>query len=142
MRAGSKTLVAPFLPFSCVFLSPSPLLLCVFPPALQRQARPTEKTNVVWRFERGREHLRVETRRDGQSGEFVLTLHQADGTQLVDRFRNRNKFQKRLYSLERELLAARWTSRRSIRRDDDERVHAQRVASRSRSARLRSTPQR
>jgi hypothetical protein len=67
---------------------------------------------MVWFFQRGREHLRVETRR-GRSGEFILILHQADGTQLVDRFKSQSKFRKRLHDLERKLAAARWTSRRS-----------------------------
>ena len=64
-------------------------------------------------FERGREYLRVETRRS-TSGEFVLILHQADGTRLVDRFKNEGKFRKRLGALERQLLAARWTSKRPL----------------------------
>jgi hypothetical protein len=60
-------------------------------------------------FERGREHLRVEVRRR-RNGEFVLILHQADGTRLVDRFSTESKFRKRLDALERKLLAARWTA--------------------------------
>jgi len=67
---------------------------------------------MIWFFERGREHLRVETRR-GRSGEFVLILHQADGTQLVDSFKSQSKFRKRLNDLERTLVAARWTPRRA-----------------------------
>ena len=65
---------------------------------------------MVWFFQRGREHLRVETRR-GRSGEFILILHQADGTQLVDRFKSQGKFRKRLHDLERKLARARWTAR-------------------------------
>jgi hypothetical protein len=67
---------------------------------------------VVWFFQRGRDSLRVETRRD-RSGQFVLILHQADGTQLVDRFKSQSKFRKRLHDLERKLARARWTARRS-----------------------------
>jgi hypothetical protein len=67
---------------------------------------------MVWYFQRGREHIRVETRRT-RSGEFVLILHQADGTQLVDRFKSENKFRKRFHDLERKLAAARWQSRRA-----------------------------
>jgi hypothetical protein len=66
---------------------------------------------MVWYFQRGREHLRVETRR-ARSGEFVLTLHQADGTQLVDRFKSENKLRKRLHDLERKLTSARWHATR------------------------------
>ena len=62
---------------------------------------------MVWYFQRGREHLRVQTRR-AKSGDFVLTLHQADGTQLVDRFRSASKLRKRLHDLERKLTSARW----------------------------------
>lgn len=63
-------------------------------------------------FARGREFLRVETRR--KAGEFVLILHQADGTRLVDRFKSQSKFRKRLTQLERQLLAARWSPRASL----------------------------
>ena len=65
---------------------------------------------MVWFFHRGREHLRVETRRS-RSGEFILILHQADGTQLVDRFKSQGKFRKRLHDLERKLARARWMTR-------------------------------
>jgi hypothetical protein len=64
-----------------------------------------------WFFERGREHLRVEIRREHKSGEFVLILHQADGTRLIDRFKSQAKLRKRLQDLERKLIRARWTSR-------------------------------
>ena len=64
-----------------------------------------------WFFDRGRDHLRVETRYDHKLGEFVLILHQADGTQLVDRFKSETKLRKRLQELERKLTRARWRSR-------------------------------
>jgi hypothetical protein len=70
-------------------------------------------------FERGGVCLRIETIRDARSGDFVLILHQADGTQLIDRFKTQRKFQKRLDDLERELLASRWTSMGSARLPDD-----------------------
>ena len=63
---------------------------------------------MIRRFARGRAQLRVETRRDKSSGEFVLILHQADGTQLVDRFSTRGKLRKRLEAIERRLTARRW----------------------------------
>lgn len=63
---------------------------------------------MIRRFARGRAQLRVETRRDKSSGEFVLILHQADGTQLVDRFTSRGKLRKRLEAIERRLVARRW----------------------------------
>jgi hypothetical protein len=65
---------------------------------------------MVWFFQRGRDSLRVEARR-GRSGQFILILHQADGTQLVDRFKSQSKFRKRLHDLERKLARAHWTSR-------------------------------
>ena len=71
-------------------------------------------------FQRGREHLRVETRRS-RSGEFILILHQADGTQLVDRFKSQGKFRKRLHDLERKLARARWTARSAAERARSER---------------------
>ena len=72
-------------------------------------ADPPKISLMVWSFHRGREHLRVETRRS-RSGEFILILHQADGTQLVDRFKSQGKFRKRLHDLERKLARARWTT--------------------------------
>lgn len=64
-------------------------------------------------------YLRIEARRDAESGEFILILHQADGTQLVDRFKSRRKCQKRLDALGRELRASRWTSMGSSELSDD-----------------------
>jgi hypothetical protein len=61
-------------------------------------------------FERGRAHLRVETRRDRATGEFVLILHQSDGTQLIDRFKTKEKLKKRLAAIERQLVANRWAA--------------------------------
>ena len=66
---------------------------------------------MVRLFVRGQERLRVETRRDRESGELVLILDQADGTRLVDRFRSKSRFQKRLDALERRLRARRWSAR-------------------------------
>lgn len=68
---------------------------------------------MVRLFIRGDERLRVETRKDRASGELVLILDQADGTRLVDRFRSKSRFQKRLEALERRLRARRWTARQS-----------------------------
>jgi hypothetical protein len=83
-------------------------------------ADPPKIPLMVWFFQRGREHLRVETRR-GRSGEFILILHQADGTQLVDRFKSQGKFRKRLHDLERNLARARWTARSAAERARSER---------------------
>lgn len=68
---------------------------------------------MVWVFERGGVRLRIEARRDAKSGEFELILHQADGTQLVDRFQSQRKLRKRLDGLKRQLHASRWTSKKS-----------------------------
>jgi hypothetical protein len=84
------------------------------------RADPPKIPLMVWFFQRGREHLRVETRR-GRSGEFILILHQADGTQLVDRFKSQGKFRKRLHDLERNLARARWTARSAAERARSER---------------------
>jgi hypothetical protein len=64
---------------------------------------------MVWFFHRGDDSLRVETRRDRKSREFLLILRQSDGTELVDRFKSKGKFQKRLDDLERKLKANRWS---------------------------------
>jgi len=65
---------------------------------------------MVWIFQRGDDLLRVETRRDRKSREFLLILRQSDGTELVDRFKSKGKFQKRLDDLERKLKANRWAA--------------------------------
>ena len=65
---------------------------------------------MVWFFQRGDDSLRIETRRDRKSGEFLLILRQSDGTELVDRFKRKGKFQKRLDDLERKLRANRWAA--------------------------------
>lgn len=66
---------------------------------------------MVWFFQRGDDLLRVETRRDRKSREFLLILRQSDGTELVDRFKSKGKFQRRLDDLERKLKANRWAER-------------------------------
>ena len=63
---------------------------------------------MVCFFHRRGDSLRVETRRDRKSGEFLLILRQSDGTKLVDRFKSKGKCQKRLGDLERTLKANRW----------------------------------
>jgi hypothetical protein len=72
---------------------------------------------MIRRFARGGTQLRVETRRDKTSGEFVLILHQEDGTQLIDRFSTRSKLRKRLEAIERRLTSRRWAGHKSLPAD-------------------------
>jgi hypothetical protein len=63
---------------------------------------------MIWIFERQQEVLRVETRFDIETAEFVLRLTAPSGAVQVERFRNVATFQQRLEVLEAELEAERW----------------------------------
>ena len=64
---------------------------------------------MIWIFERADEMLRLETRYDNRSGEFLLIIHRARGSQ-VERFKNTITFRERLEVLETQLAAEQWTA--------------------------------
>jgi len=64
---------------------------------------------MIWMFERGKDSLRLETRYDNASAEFVLIRHQLTGDPQVERFGNEMAFRRRLEVLEQQLTADRWT---------------------------------
>jgi len=64
---------------------------------------------MIWMFERGKESLRLETRYDNATSEFVLIRHQLDGDPQVERFKNETVFRQRLEFLEKQLANDHWT---------------------------------
>jgi hypothetical protein len=65
---------------------------------------------MLWIFEREPgELLRLETRYDNETSEYVLIMHRPEGGPDVERFRDIVKFQERLENLETQLEADSWT---------------------------------
>jgi hypothetical protein len=64
---------------------------------------------MVWFFERDSESLRLETRYDNDTAEFVLIMHQTNGGPQIERFRDAATFRERLEVLETQLEADHWT---------------------------------
>jgi hypothetical protein len=69
---------------------------------------------MVWMFERGDDSLRLETRYDSGTAEYVLITHRADGRQEIERFPDAVTFRKRLEGLEGQLEAERWRQTGSL----------------------------
>ena len=64
---------------------------------------------MIWLFERGDEVLRLETRIDNASGEYVLVSTWADGPPKIERFHDHALYETRLRTLEGQLAADHWT---------------------------------
>lgn len=64
---------------------------------------------MVWLFERNNESLRLETRYDSDTAEFLLVLHKPSGEQQIEHFGDAMSFRRRLETLERQLEAEHWT---------------------------------
>jgi hypothetical protein len=64
---------------------------------------------MIWIFERGQEALRIETRVDTATGEYVATVLWANGQSQEERFRREDAFKARLLALERQLADEHWT---------------------------------
>jgi hypothetical protein len=62
---------------------------------------------MVWLFERGEQTLRLETRFDAVSEDYLLIVHRTDGT-AMERFADADAFRSRLEILERQLEDERW----------------------------------
>ena len=63
---------------------------------------------MVWLFERGDESLRLETRYERATADYVLIMHQPDGSEQVERFKDQTSFRTRLDALENQLRAELW----------------------------------
>jgi hypothetical protein len=66
---------------------------------------------MLWIYERSNETLRIETRFDNATAEYVLVIHWPDGREQVERFSNGENFQLRLDGLEQQLGTDEWQSR-------------------------------
>jgi hypothetical protein len=69
---------------------------------------------MLWIYERSNQTLRIETRFDNATDEYVLITRRADGTEQIERFPDAPSFQVRLDGLERQLDAERWQNRSVI----------------------------
>ena len=65
---------------------------------------------MVWFFARGTQSLRVETRYDADTREYVLVLPRENGEEQVERFADVEAFRTRLEALEEQLQADHWTA--------------------------------
>ena len=69
---------------------------------------------MLWFYERDTIVLRLETRYDSKTAEYVALLHHPDGRQELQRFRKLEPFRQWLVALEQTLAADRWTQKRSL----------------------------
>jgi hypothetical protein len=60
---------------------------------------------MVWFFGRGSEVIRVETRIDSASGDYLVEVAKPDGAVETERFSDRDVFQQRLEAIEAQLQA-------------------------------------
>lgn len=63
---------------------------------------------MIWVFERGNESLRLETRYDNETAEYVLIVHHPDGGHQTERFNDSLTFQTRLDTLDKLLENENW----------------------------------
>ena len=64
---------------------------------------------MLWIYTRGPESLRLETRFDNSTGEYVLISYSEDGgQQLTERFKDGASFRSRLIALENRLESEGW----------------------------------
>ncbi len=63
---------------------------------------------MIWLFERGAEVLRLETRVDNASGEYVLVSTWTEGPPKVERFRDYGSYEARIRALEAKLASEHW----------------------------------
>jgi hypothetical protein len=64
---------------------------------------------MIWRFERGDEVVRVETRVDNTSGEYVVEIAWAGRPPETERFQDNPAFRARILELESQLAVDHWT---------------------------------
>lgn len=63
---------------------------------------------MIWLFERNGESLRLETKYENDTAEFVLIVQARQGRPQIERFNDAVSFRERLEVLETQLLAAQW----------------------------------
>jgi hypothetical protein len=65
---------------------------------------------MLWIYRRGSDSLRVQTRFDKGTEEYVLVTYREDGTEREERFNDPDAFQTRLATFEAQLGRERWQS--------------------------------
>jgi hypothetical protein len=63
---------------------------------------------MVWLFERDEESLKLETRYDNATREYVVVVQYPDGREETERFTDQEKYRLRLVALENHLETERW----------------------------------
>jgi hypothetical protein len=77
-------------------------------------SRPSPRQDrMLWFYERDTIVLRLETRYDSETAEYVALLHYPDGRQELQRFRKLESFRQWLVALEGTLAADQWTRKGS-----------------------------
>jgi hypothetical protein len=66
---------------------------------------------MLWFFERDQDRVRLETRYDNDTAEYVAIATYPDGRQETERFRNADVYRRWLETWESTLEAERWTRR-------------------------------
>jgi heme-degrading monooxygenase HmoA len=67
---------------------------------------------MIWFFERGQEVVRVETRVDNSTREYVLVIWWADRAAETERFQTREAFDTRIKQLEERLMTENYAQAR------------------------------
>ena len=62
---------------------------------------------MIWLYEKDSDALRIETRYDNDTFEYVLTVHRAGGHE-TERYRSLEDFRQRLLAVEKTLVDQRW----------------------------------
>lgn len=63
---------------------------------------------MLWLFDRNDQHLRLETRYDNDTSEYVLILNWPDGREETERFADQQDYRRRLVALENRFETERW----------------------------------
>jgi len=66
---------------------------------------------MLWFFDRDDESLKLETRYDNETSEFVVIVRYPNGAEHEKRFANAGEFRTWLEAFERDLAMQRWTGR-------------------------------
>ncbi len=66
---------------------------------------------MVWFFQRGDASVRLETRYDNETAEFVVNVKWLDGRENTERFTDREEYRLRLVALENSFEIERWVRR-------------------------------
>lgn len=64
---------------------------------------------MIWFWSREKEKMRLETRYDNDTSEYVMVVERPDGKREIERFSDIGVFRTRLIALEQRLEADRWT---------------------------------